>query len=260
MIIDIPLVTPNSRKYFDYASDKEKHKHYRALDIRLCLERICDEIIFELASDVDKKKWVDYSLHKKLEISKQFLDNTTVSGLLDSKKIGNIGAHEGEEGNISDKELEQALKSIRDFSLSVFLSFFKKYGFEANSIPWVPTVFSTLPPIYRVAVLEKYYLFNPSLFVIEKLSMAYLKSGKEREARNFLQQCFHNNEIDSYLYSAFNDKLTLLRDNIDKFPIANNLDEARKNFDRVLPGIAEKERTIFIILVSMILTGNKPTL
>ena len=43
--IVIPLVSPLSRKYYAYASEKSEHKHHRAEDVRICLEYICDHII-----------------------------------------------------------------------------------------------------------------------------------------------------------------------------------------------------------------------
>lgn len=45
MNISMPLISPLSRKYFNYAQEKENRKHYRAEDIRICIEYICDEIV-----------------------------------------------------------------------------------------------------------------------------------------------------------------------------------------------------------------------
>lgn len=46
--IVIPLVSPLSRKYYAHASEKSEHKHHRAEDVRICLEYICDHIIYIL--------------------------------------------------------------------------------------------------------------------------------------------------------------------------------------------------------------------
>lgn len=78
MCIDIPLITPLSMKYYNKASFKENETYYRALDIRLCLEKICDEIILEFVSSEAKKNWSKYTLHKKLESAKSFLDSAVI--------------------------------------------------------------------------------------------------------------------------------------------------------------------------------------
>jgi len=135
--------------------------------------------------------------------------------------------------------------------------YFKKHGFEAQGVAWMPTAFSTLPPSYRVLILEKYYVTNPTKFVIDKLSIAYLKNREEEKARTFLKICFENGEIDKGLYEYYDSNLTMFenafRKNIKRFSIANNLDEAKSNFDKLLPSITEGDRNSFIVLLSMIL-------
>lgn len=262
MDIDIPLITPLSMKYYNKASCKENEAYYRALDIRLCLEKICDEIILEFVSSEAKKNWSKYTLHKKLEAAKSFLDSTVIDNLITAKGIGNTGVHEGEEGYIEDSDIAKSMKFIRDFSLDIFVSYFKKNGFESRMIPWIPTVFSTLPPSYRVEILEKYYAIKPSEFVIDKLSMAYLKNCKEKEARDFLKKCLKKQEISEMLYFQLDEKLSILKEsfdlNIERFSIARSLDEAKENFNRLLPSINEEDRGTFVILVSMILNGSNP--
>lgn len=96
--IVIPLVSPLSRKYYAYASEKSEHKHHRAEDVRICLEYICDHIIYIFVSEEDKEKWKKYKLDKKIKASRSFLDDEIVNKLLSAKCIGNAGVHEGEEG------------------------------------------------------------------------------------------------------------------------------------------------------------------
>lgn len=72
MIIEVPLISPVSRKYYNYANEKDNRKHYRAEDVRICLEYICDEIIKDFVSETGKKNWNSYDLHGKLKASKIF--------------------------------------------------------------------------------------------------------------------------------------------------------------------------------------------
>ena len=110
MNIEMPLISPLSRKYFNYAQEKENRKHYRAEDIRICIEYICDEIVYEFVSETDKRKWIDYNLHDKLMASKQFMDKSVVNGLVKAKTVGNKGVHKGEEGKYTDANIEKQLR------------------------------------------------------------------------------------------------------------------------------------------------------
>lgn len=258
MSIDIPLISPVSRKYYDYANEKSSLKHHRAEDVRICLEYICDEIIVEFVSEADKKSWKKYDLHRKLEASRCFLDKDTVDKLIEAKIIGNKGVHTGEEGNYSETDIEKSIDSIKEFSLNVFLSYFKINGFGIQRQTWIPTVFSTLPPIYRVHILEEYYKYDPSTFVIDKLSKAYLKSGSEEKAINFLQECYDKKEITDLEHAAYLHAINLLKQSFNMLPIAKDLETAKNNFNNLLPAIEEDKRDGFVCLVSMILNGNHP--
>ena len=257
--LSLPLISPLSRKYYQYASDESERIHHRAEDVRICLEKICDSIVVQLVAPNIKSIWKKYMLHDKIEACKQFMDSKVVEGLLNAKCIGNKGVHEGEEGNFTQQDIVESLEAIKYFSLEIFFSFFVKYGFgNSKGDSWVPTVFSTLPPIYRIQILEKYYLINPSVFVIDKLSKAYLKNNEKEKAYSFLSDCNNNKQIQDVEFYYLMDSLKVLEPHLDKFSIARNLDDARKNFLELLPSIDEKERDTFVILVSMILSGELP--
>lgn len=254
--IVIPLVSPLSRKYYAYASEKSEHKHHQAEDVRICLEYICDHIIYIFVSEEDKEKWKKYKLDKKIKASRSFLDDEIVNKLLSAKCIGNAGVHEGEEGNYSEQDIVASLVVIREFSLRIFYAYFEKYGFGYTKNSWMPTVFSTLPPMYRVGILEKYYNnCDKSVFVIDKLSKAYLKSGKEQKARTFLRSLYEANEITCEIYEVLDNDISLLKENLKRLPIATDLEMSKDNFNSLLPEIAEDERDSFICLMSMILNG-----
>lgn len=70
MDINLPLISPLSRKYYLYAGDTEQKAHHRAVDIRVCLEYVCDEIVIEFVSLKVKNKWARYKLHDKINATK----------------------------------------------------------------------------------------------------------------------------------------------------------------------------------------------
>lgn len=257
MEMNLPLISPLSRKYYLYAGETKEKSHHRAIDIRLCLEYVCDEVVIQFVTPETKNKWKKFKLHNKIEAAKEFMDNAIVDKVLIAKGIGNKGAHEGEEGGCTSQDIGDSLESIKQFSLEIFYSFFVKNGFEdVINGAWIPTVFSTLPPIYRVTILCKYYFNNPSPFVIDKLSKAYLKSGMKKEGIDFLEDCLNKKEINENDFLILKHDLDLLEQSFDKLHIADNLEVARDNFNRLLPIIKEDERDIFVCLVSMILNGE----
>ncbi len=257
MDMDMPLISPVSRKYYNYAREKENRKHYRVEDIRICIEYICDEIIFEFVSEEDQKKWKNYDLHSKLVSAKQFMNSNIVNRLIKAKNIGNKGAHKGEEGKYTVENIEKAIEVVREFSLEVFLAYFKRNGFGVETNSWMPTVFSTLPPIYRSVILRKYYEVDNSIIVIDKLSKAYAKARMEKEAKTFLEECYNKSELTVGQYNVLLHDVDLLNRNIDKLPIANDLEKAKENFNTLLEVIPEEERDRFVCLISTILNGYK---
>ena len=163
MEITIPLISPLSRKYYEYARDDSEKIHHRAEDVRICLEKVCDSLIIQLVNSTTKDSWETYKLHQKILACKDFMDCTIVDGLLAAKVVGNKGVHEGEEGTFTTQDIDKSLDVIKTFSLEIFYSYFVKYGFDGYPRhKWGPTVFSTLPPVYRVEILTKYYSYKKS--------------------------------------------------------------------------------------------------
>ncbi|CAM4505382.1 hypothetical protein FHS16_005667 [Paenibacillus endophyticus] len=257
MEMNMPLISPLSRKYYLYAGETKERIHHRAIDIRMCLEYICDEIVIQFVSPETNNKWNKYKLHNKIEATKEFMDSVVVDKVLKAKGIGNKGAHEGEEGAYTSQDIDDSLEAIKQFSLEIFYSYFLKNGFGDNEKrSWVPTVFSTLPPIYRVTILCKYYKYNQSPFVIDKLSKAYLKSGMKKEAIDFLENCFKKKEIVENQFVILKYDLDLLEQSFDRLPIADTLEVSKDNFNRLILSINEDERDVFVCLVSTILNGE----
>jgi len=257
MEFDEPLISPLSRKYYNYATEQDARKHHRAEDIRICLEKICNEIIVDMVSNEDQTKWNEYNLHDKIKASRQCLDNKKlVKKLINAKIIGNKGVHDGEEGDYDEKDIEEAIEAIREFSLEIFVSYFVRNGFNTQKESWMPTVFSTLPPIYRIVILEKYYLKDNSTFVIDKLSKAYVKAGKAEQAEGYLKSCYEKGELTNVLFWWLMNDVSLLKVQLHRLPIANDLEDAKNNFNSLLPYIDEAKRGGFVCLVSSILNGK----
>lgn len=127
--------------------------------------------------DEVQSKWKNYDLAKKLSMAKRIMDEDIVNAVRIGKNVGNTGVHEGEEGEYTEEDIKESLDAIRKFSLEVFNCYFEKNGFEpAPEGSWIPVIFSTLPPAYRIEILKKYYCKHPSYFVADKLAKENFKT------------------------------------------------------------------------------------
>jgi len=261
-IFQVPLIIPIASKYFEKIESKSKDTYYRAVDLRLCLEKICDEFVYEFINDVHKKDWNKKRLHAKLLICKEYIDENCVNVLIKAKNIGNDGAHDGEEGSYIEEEFVESQKAILDFSLEVFVFYFRKYGYAnlQNGGSWIPYVFSTLPPLYRVKVLRKYLEFNKEGIVIEKLAMAYAKCKMHDEMVDFLDECLQNDYINHIQYFSLLHEMKKIEDNLPNLRIAKTMKDAKENFKCVCNQIASccnLANEPFIVLMSLVFYGNK---
>lgn len=260
-IFQIPLIVPMARSYFKKIDNKENEIYYRALDLRLCLEKICDQYIYEFISVEDKKKWnTNTTLNDKLNITKKYINRKIVNNLIDAKNIGNRGAHDGNESEITEYQLEKSKKAIFNFSLEVFVFYFKKYGFTDPNGSWIPYIFSTLPPLYRIKVLEKYFKINKELIVIRKLALAYTKNNDYKKMKKFLDKCLSDKNINKEEFDDLIEDMDLINTNLYRFPIAKNMKEAKENFISACDKIAKHEdisKQPFILLMSLIFYGSK---
>ncbi|KAA8995544.1 hypothetical protein F4V43_19285 [Paenibacillus spiritus] len=251
---EIPLIVPIAASYFKKAMDSQNDFYYRSIDIRLCLERIADSMIYEFVTSDIKEKWNGYKLHKKLLMAKEFLDNKVVSDLIDAKEFGNMAAHEGVEANITENNIEFSLEAVSNFSVEMFVSYFKVYGFHNNGpSKWAPTILSVLPPKYRIQILNKYLEYDKSYLVIRKLTMAYLKNGQNNECFQFIERSYNDHLISRNEAKLLSDDMELLMRSISLLPISKNLEMARDSFQDLITSIPDNEINKFALLVSMIL-------
>ena len=143
------------------------------------------------------------------------MDKTVVNRLIKAKTVGNKGVHKGEEGKYTEANIEKAIEAVREFSLEVFVAYFKHNGFGIVTNSWMPTAFSTLPPVYRVVILKRYYASDNSIIVIDKLSKAYTKAGLGDEANEFLKECYYKKELDMEQYGVLLNDVELLKRNLE---------------------------------------------
>lgn len=251
----IPLITPISKKYFMKAT-QDNETYYNALDLRLCLEKIADTMVAEFIPANECVNFKKLTLHQKLLKAKTFMPDEIIDRLIKVKALGNEGAHEGQEACLTKEDIQDALQHIMDFSLALFVVMLRKYGLYTPGGSWIAPVLSTLPPIYRIQILEEYIKYEQSPLAVEKLSMAYLKNDMEEQAFQILNQYYKAGTIDDYFYESMKEKLGILKPQLRICPIAKDLQMAKENFNQLLLVIPKEKQNDFILLMSLILNEN----
>ena len=132
-------------------------------------------------------------------------------------------------GLISSTKMEQ-------FGITALVHYFMKNGVSDRDVisASVLTVISVLPPRIRIIVWERMVNENHSLIVLEKLSKAYAKDGKIEVLKEKLQEWvdkeYVSEDMAEQLWRA-SEPLYTYR---DRFPIADDMIQARDNFEEVL--------------------------
>lgn len=173
----LPLLPETSLPYFEDAQSGNK-LYLRAISIRSCLENIVDTVFVQLI-DFDKdctlKQWEKKDLNDKLNILKSFFPSEINTEIHRIRQIGNRGAHQKGHDSLTTQDVEDALNNLSRVCEWTILSYFKKHGFNQDS--WMPTIFSTLQPIYRIRILED--LFS-SLEIDKEEMLKHLDNVQEK--------------------------------------------------------------------------------
>lgn len=165
-----PLMPKSALEYFIDGSSNNR-LYLRATSIRNCLENIVETIFIHIVEDEKKKEWENLNLYKKLSLLDGFFPKEINVQLHNIRKIGNKGAHPREHKELVEDDINITLDDLSKICEWTILAYFKKNGFVEH--PWVPTVFSTLPPTYRIRILEELFDQNG----IDKAEvLAYLES------------------------------------------------------------------------------------
>ena len=222
--------------------------------LRRYLEGIIDLLLKEKIinlSNLDISKWDGYNLNNKIQAIGKYYDKDIEAKFNELRKIGNEGSHYG--NTVSDENLKKGINIATRIVEMILIKYFKDY--PIGSQPPVMTMLSALPPIHRVFILEALWKDGQNNeVVIDKLSMAYLKSGQYQKSLEFLETLKVEGLLSEEKYQCFVRKINLLNDNMDKFHISKNMVDVKKIFNQIVNNIDytkyEEFTKIFVVLVS----------
>jgi hypothetical protein len=178
-----PLIPDDALEYFDDATVLPK-KHLRTVSMRYCLESIVETVFVHIAKfEGNDSKWNKLRLVDKIDRLKDFFPEETLESIHEIRKVTNKGAHQTGHKEIDDGELSIIHKHLYKVCEWVIVSYIKKYGFHTQS--WLPTVLSTLQPIYRISILKELFEYSLTLIRDNQDLIDHLESVQEYHDRVF---------------------------------------------------------------------------
>ena len=271
--------------------------YINATSIRYCIENLCDVFLVYFAERSPENSWRKKTVADKLNIleNEKIFPEDICKRLKAINKVGTRGAHTLLHKELILADVETAINDLGKICEWTLLQYFIKYGFR--SAPWIATIFSTLPPVYRRNILNELFqrkeieytkdysfifpisdisyevllqrvlsddrtitseqsLRDEFVIIIDKLSMAYLKSNQYEDSMIFLTDCRKKGYIDQGFYKVMVDKINDLYLHINDFPISKDLEDARNCFREILPAIDQQEYSLFLVIFSAIVAQN----
>lgn len=147
-------------------------------------------------SEIIVRKILDYSNEERVTIGcknihKALKEKSNNNPLLMTsinkiQEVGNKCTHTQQIENITDKCVDDCLKSLFNLYAYLLIEYFENYRFGRNVE--VMSAFSILPPIIRYIVLDYLYAHQESnLHIIDKLSLATLKAFDKEQAKIWIE-------------------------------------------------------------------------
>lgn len=200
-----------------------------------CLRRYLEGAIDLLLKDrllslanISDSEWGKRDLDDKIVMVKEHIDRDVAKKYFKIKNTGNKGAHYTARRRITPNEISNAVRHAVTIFEDLLVVYFKKHRIGTEGP--VLTILSSLPPIKRVYILEQVWKQDRSnVWIIDKLSMAYLKSGDFQKSMDFLESV--KDKLDETSYEHYLWKLEKLNKNLHLFDISENIDDVARIFN-----------------------------
>jgi len=172
-----PLLPEQAIEYFNDAKEQKKN-YLKAVSIRNCLEAIANVVFIHIAkSEGFRGNWERIDLNTKIETLNKFFPEIILESIHYIRITTNKGAHQAGHKYLSADELNRTLENLFRVCEWVIIAYLRKHGLNTHS--WIPTVLSTLQPIYRVRILED--LFSNEIKLLDNKTnlLKYLEKIQE---------------------------------------------------------------------------------
>jgi hypothetical protein len=173
--------------YFNDSSETSYPSYMRAIGIRNCLENIVNTVFIYLTNRKSKERWMHKTtLSDKIKLTKKYFPIDIFNKIDNVRVLGNTVHPDTEEHkNLTHEKINLALEDISKICEWVIIEYLKKYGFNNES--WIPTILSTLPPIYRISILEKLFDYYKQDILEKNELLEYLNYIQKSEESYIIQ-------------------------------------------------------------------------
>lgn len=208
-------VHPQFMDVFETFMNEEQKSKIRANNVRQYIEGIIDLLLRDKVTPHLKptEPYEGINWKRKLKIIREHYDANIADKIQFIFKVGGDGSHFS--GRVTDddlrKAIEQASHIVEDIFIKYFLSPGHKFGDEN-----IFTIFSMLPLHNRIYILENIYKQEKNQYIVDRLSLAYLKSGNQEKAIRLLKAAFQDKVIDENFKNIQLQRLHILDENLKK--------------------------------------------
>lgn len=253
--VHIPPLIPYSLldEYNDFINTQLREV-LRATCLRRYLEGAIDMLMKEkvlYCSGMSEESWDRQQLNYKIQMIGKYYNKNIENKFHELRKIGNKGAHPGE--TVCKEDIDRGIEIATSIFEDLLIRYFSEH--RAGTEPPVLTMLSSLPPIKRVYIWEKLWVNDKeNSWIIDKLSMAYLKSGQIDKSLGFLKSLHEEKTITDDEYNGYILKIKALEKYMSNFDISKNILDIKRIFNCL---ITEEDYlcypefvNIFLVLVS----------
>ncbi len=212
------------------------------------------EIKKELGSEEFERK----QLGEKIKLLEKSYSKNTINKLKLIKSIGDKYSHYNPSLQINEKEIVRVQNAVLTLFNEILIDYFKKNRFDKT--PYTAKIFSVLYPHVRWNVLS--HFINKisrnteyELLLFHKYLLALVKDGKWNKARRELDEAYKSDCITKEQFEFENKSNELIKNKKleNQLPIADTLNDIKRNFKEVMSLLDTNEIEQNIILIKLIL-------
>jgi len=191
-----------------FMNDNQKTK-IRANSVRQYIEGIIDLLLKDKIVAVLKphEDYAGINWGRKIKIIIENYDKNIGENIQEIFRIGGDGSHFNGQVNDDDlyKIINEAIHIVEDIFVNYFLAPEHRFGCEN-----IFTIFSMLPLHHRIYILENVATHYTNPDIVDRLSLAYTKSGEKNKAIILLEKSLQGNVIDKVFYNFQLNRINIL--------------------------------------------------
>jgi hypothetical protein len=202
-----------------FMDDNQKTK-IRANSVRQYVEGIIDLLLKDKIVAVLKptENYEGINWGRKIKIITENYDKNIGENIQEIFKIGGDGSHFN--GQVSCDNLQIIINKATHIVEDIFVNYFLDPEHEFGSEN-IFTIFSMLPLHHRIYILENVATHYENEHIVDRLSLAYAKSGEINKAYVLLDSSLQKKVIDKFIYDIQIKRINALSSKLSELYASN---------------------------------------